>query len=175
MSDKCKVNKMHTGCTKSATWSCTDLGIKFRWYQIRTCRKDTIEISKLSSFQNNWRRTHLWPKGFAIEQFSKTRFSPLSFDHIICNHVKSDAILISRNQIRSSHTPTVSNSPIENIWFHGRDQDSSTTSNLRWLKLNCMSTYTFGWVRAVAVYESVATVARPWHFQSTGLFPGQGK
>ena len=26
---------------------------------------------------------HLWPKGFAVEQFSKPRFSPLSFDHII--------------------------------------------------------------------------------------------
>ena len=32
-------------------WGCTDLGIQFRRYQIRTCRKDTVEISKLSIFQ----------------------------------------------------------------------------------------------------------------------------
>ena len=105
----------------------------------------------------------------------KTQVLTPFFRSHYCNHVRSDAILIWRNQIRSSHAPTVSNSPNENIWFHGRDQDSSTTSNLRWLKLNRMSTYTFGWVRAFAVYDSFAIFACPWHFQSTSLFPGQGK
>ena len=173
-------HQLVTKSVNGASWGCTDLGIQFRKYQIRTCRNDTVEISKLSSFQKlnkNLRRMHLWPKGFAIEQFSNVKFSPLSFDHIICKHIKSEAILVCRNQIRFSHTPTVFISPIENIWFHGRDQEACTTSNLRWLKLICMSTYTFGWIRAVAVSQSIAIVARPrpWHFQSTGLFPGQGK
>ena len=123
---------------KSASWGCTDLGIQFRRYQIRTCRKDTIEISKLSIFQKKitGEERIYGQKGFAVEQFPKARFSPLFLNHIFGNHVKSNTILICRNQIRSSHTPTVSISPIENIWFRGRDQDAVTTSNLRWLYVN---------------------------------------
>ena len=71
---------------RSATWGCTHLGIQFRRFQIRTCRKDTVEISKLSIFQIKLKTGDeriYGQKGFAVGKFSKTRFLPLSFDHII--------------------------------------------------------------------------------------------